>query len=600
MKRLGLIIAMVLACAGSACAAFNAATIWDVRSSGSDSNGGGFDAANTNFATDLAADTNTGNTSSPVVSSASYNFVAGDVGHWLYIKSGTNSFPGWYQIASVASNKATLTASLGSACLMLNNNPVALNDTAGFKVTNFNSGTAAAGIASVGTPTGLTWGIDYSQANSARISFTDMVIDGTTNTKFTSSANPVGKNCVGNIVNVTSGTGFTVQRVEVVSTSGTTATCDKSLGTLSSTGGNGALGGALASPGMAGGVKVVGNDVLVKSGTYSLSGNTANTSGCQVNDTTGGVDSTNPTWWVGWNTTRTIHNADATYPTINANLQTSLTLFTLGTSYARARNLTVDGNSKSSLTGFAQNGAYQKIDHIKAQNCTAIGLDLQGGNGVSAYSCQATGCSGTAGIRVGQTATMILHSSVASGNSTTGIASSFNTAIINCISSGNTGSSSCGFSSYSVGCNFYNCTAYGNGADGFDCSQSAGNISCINCIAEANGATGWKTGAVRGLVQLVNCAGYNNTSGNYTQSNLTDSIGFINNVTGTFFTNAASGDFSLNNTANQGALLRAAGVPGAFPGISTTGFLDIGATQHQDSGGGGSSGVSRSRAVNPR
>src|SRR5579859_4628846 len=82
-------------------------------------------------------------------------------------------------------------------------------------------------------------GTDYSQQNAAQVAYTDMVIDGTTNTKFTSALNPVTAAHVGNIINVTSGTGFTVQRVQIVSQAAGVATCDKSLGTLSSTGGHG-------------------------------------------------------------------------------------------------------------------------------------------------------------------------------------------------------------------------------------------------------------------------------------------------------------------------------------------------------------------------
>jgi hypothetical protein len=58
---------------------------------------------------------------------------------------------------------------------------------------------------------------------------------------------------------------------------------------------------------------------------------------------------------------------------------------------------------------------------------------------------------------------------------------------------------------------------------------------------------------------------------------------------GSVFTNAAGGDFSLNNTTNQGALLRDVGFPGAFLNGTTTGYLDIGAAQHQGSAAGGGS-----------
>ncbi len=49
------------------------------------------------------------------------------------------------------------------------------------------------------------------------------------------------------------------------------------------------------------------------------------------------------------------------------------------------------------------------------------------------------------------------------------------------------------------------------------------------------------------------------------------------------FTNAAGGDFSLNNTAGGGAAVRAAG--DFFPGGTTTNYQDVGATQHSGAPG---------------
>ncbi len=63
-------------------------------------NGGGFDTGVAGFPTDGAATVAT--SSAPVFTSASYNFVAGDVGAWIYIKSGTNWTAGWYQITVVS------------------------------------------------------------------------------------------------------------------------------------------------------------------------------------------------------------------------------------------------------------------------------------------------------------------------------------------------------------------------------------------------------------------------------------------------------------------------------------------------------------------
>lgn len=87
-------------------------------------------------------------------------------------------------------------------------------------------------------------GTDYSQQNSAQVAFTDLVI-GATTTNLTSVLNPFSSASVGNIVNITSGSGFTTGRYTVVSVSGVTATMDRSVGTTASTGGHGALGGAL-------------------------------------------------------------------------------------------------------------------------------------------------------------------------------------------------------------------------------------------------------------------------------------------------------------------------------------------------------------------
>jgi hypothetical protein len=119
------------------------------------------------MATDFAATSATG--TAPVVTSASYTFIARDVGHWVYVKSGTN-------------------------------------------------------------------------------------LVAATTTTFTSAGNPVGKNMVGNLVSITSGTGWVVARWEVSSVTGTTGTAanfstGSTIATASSTGGTGGLGGPLASPG---------------------------------------------------------------------------------------------------------------------------------------------------------------------------------------------------------------------------------------------------------------------------------------------------------------------------------------------------------------
>lgn len=174
--------------------------------------GGSFvTSASVGFSTNGAA--TVANTASPIFTSATYTFTAGDVGAYVYIKSGTNWTPRSYLIASVAGGAATLVG----AC------------------------------ASVASPTSATWGVDYSAFTTPRYTFTDLLIDAVTNTKFTSAAFPVGPNFIGNTLTVTGGVGFSVQQVVVMSFSGVIATCDKVLGTLGSTGA-GTLGVAATAP----------------------------------------------------------------------------------------------------------------------------------------------------------------------------------------------------------------------------------------------------------------------------------------------------------------------------------------------------------------
>jgi hypothetical protein len=203
-----------------------ATAIFEVENGGSDTaNGGAFDPGNASMATDLAATSATG--TAPVCTSASYNFVAGDVGHWLFIKSGTNWTPGWYQIASVAANAATLTAGIGTAYLMNNSLPSAV--------------TTAAGCATTASPTSGTWTIDYSQKTGAKFTYTDLTAAGAGST-FTSAANPFGKNCVGNAVILSSGTNVTTGVFFISSVAGTTATFDRAVTTGATSNGAGGSG----------------------------------------------------------------------------------------------------------------------------------------------------------------------------------------------------------------------------------------------------------------------------------------------------------------------------------------------------------------------
>jgi hypothetical protein len=237
--------------------AFAAGTNWEFNTGGSNNNGGGFDTGNANMPTDLAATVATGN--APIVTSASYNFVASDVGHWVFVKSGVNWTPGWYIVVSVADNAATLNATIGTAVTYSTNINLIVPNT-------------VAGCATDASPTSGTWAIDYSQSTTVKQSYTDLVIDHTLNTKITSAAERAFAVCdVGNILNVTAGVNFTVQRIQIVSVASGAATCDKAVGTIDSTGGTAKLGGCLALPlATIMVLGIAGNTWWMKAGTYTL------------------------------------------------------------------------------------------------------------------------------------------------------------------------------------------------------------------------------------------------------------------------------------------------------------------------------------------
>lgn len=130
-----------------------------------------------------------------------------------------------------------------------------------------------------------------------------------------------------------------------------------------------------------------------------------------------------------------------------------------------------------------------------------------------------------------------------------------------------------------------NSTFHGNGGDGISVvaglavSLQAGFI-LLNNIFDSNLGYG-----VGGLVNTDNImlendynAYRNNSSG--PRNNLSAGPNDVT-LTADPFTDQASGDFTLNNTAGGGAACRAAGYPD---------FLDIGAEQHEDAGGGSGGG----------
>ena len=541
--------------------AFVASTIWDVRSGGSDANGGGFSPLITNMATDLEA--TDANTASPVVTSASYTFIARDVGHWLYVGAGTNWTPGWYEIASVAGGAATLSAAAGAGYLSTVDVPYAI--------------TTAAGCATVASPTGGTWSVDYSQ--STPISFTDLVIDAVTNTDFTSVLTPLGKNFIGNVFNVTSGTGFTVQRVQVLSNpSGVIARADKSMGTLASTGGNATAGGPLVTPGQADALNVASNTVFIGAATYDMS-NSASVAGGKVADATAGTAAL-PCRWIGWNTTRHILNSDSTRPLCRANAN-SVTCWAISGSNQITRNIDFGVNgSPSSVNAVNLSGLFCRVENSTISGTFSTGFSSSQATN-SSINLKSFGSTTAISLSAGH-----VYGFVANGPVSLGGAG-------NCSAQYGVIYGGSGQLSLSGnGSNARNITVYGLSGTGGGVALSSGiqNVVLANILSYGNGTSGagcnYADASATNVTgsRLINCAG----GGGFAADDISPLIkeNFIT-LTEDPFTDAAGGNFTLNDAAGGGALLKAAGFPTEFPGLTgIANSVDVGAYQTASTGGG--------------
>lgn len=127
-----------------------------------------------------------------------------------------------------------------------------------------------------------------------------------------------------------------------------------------------------------------------------------------------------------------------------------------------------------------------------------------------------------------------------------------------------------------------------NGSDGLQQTQeSSGSYGTLlaNCIIFGNGGFGVDLGTSGQLLAIDYCNAYgSNTSGD--TNHWTKGTGAVA-LSGSPFTNASGGDFSLNSTSGEGAACKGAGFPGVLQ-VGGTGHIDIGPLQ---SSGGGSTTV---------
>lgn len=434
-------------------------------------------------------------------------------------------------------------------------------------------------------------GTDFSLQNAAQTAYTDLVI-GATTTQLTSAASPFGATHPGNVIHVTGGAGCTTGWFEVISVSGVTATMDRSVGTAASTC-TGNLGGSLATLTQAQTNAGDGNQIHIKNGTY-----TKTTS----YDFSGGHP------YVAIKGYGTTHDDGTNPPTITT-ATNSNSMFKVGSnSVLWLDNLII--SSTAGTPGDGINGGQGYTVVVSRCKFTGWNGAINTGTIELTVSDSEIASSGGQGINHGFALTVkdsYIHGNGGSGINISNTNADYGVHIFNNIIAANGGAATAGLAStvkkifQVVHNDFYN-----NGADGLNApnafpasdpfnhpegiavennifvsnGQTSGTGYGVNMTAFTYAAT-WKWG----LVGYRNNAYYNNKTGARLGI---DADANAVTMTGVPFTNAGSGDYSLNSTAGAGAACKGAGYPQTWAaGLSTTGAPDIGAVQSSGTGGGG-------------
>jgi hypothetical protein len=412
-----------------------------------------------------------------------------------------------------------------------------------------------------------TAGTDYSQQDAPEVVYTDLVIDAVSNTKITSAATPFTAAHVGNIINVTGGTGFTVQRVQITSVDGSNvATCDKAVGTTGSTGGTGSLGGALATLATA---MTLGDGYVVhiKAGDYSTA------------VSLGGANR----HIIGYGTA---HYDYGTKPIITLTDTGYLFYTDFINGRFRLRNLHMKCTAGGETRGVNLYGSSNKpalidrciIEGFKYGVRTASTAALT----VLVTNTEITGC--TNGVLSTNGADFTILNSHIHHNSSHGISNSAGiVALIGSLitNNGGNGLDSSGAAGRLV---VDRCTFALNSGSGLYTNHWSDDPTTVgNSIFYGNGAWGVLINPKPYWRLMYHCAFGNNTSGDCDFTRMYEQVGLVA-LTADPFTDAANGDFSLNSAAGGGALCKAAGFPGEFPGGTSTGYLDIGAVQSEGGG----------------
>ena len=457
-----------------------------------------------------------------------------------------------------------------------------------WEVRNAGTDTNGGGFKAGGT------GTDYSQQNSAQFSGTDLAsTNGTTNPCVVTSAthNFVATD-VDNIIQISAGTNWTAGFYQIVSTATNAATLDRACGssaTLSS--GTWAVGGALKTLSK---LNTAMSTIEIQQFAWVKADTTYSVSSTQTFNFFARATSSIQRFVTiqGYSSTR----GDEGTPTIQASAG-SFAIITIANNNNLDNlvfaNFILDCNSQTSSTGLDIQNNFTNPQNLKFTGCST-GFKATGFAG-ECTRCYATGMLAS-GFGFSTNSTFQCYICYAGDSSASGV-TGFGMVLGSCFScfavnlTGGSTSDGFGIGTLSLGgVQIVNSTCYNVTRDCYSVSHPAASnlapLTILNSIAAKPGRYGFN--AVLAVPQGGWPEDYNAcwlSTGTACYNNWTAGAHDVT-LSADPFTNGASQNFALNNTAGGGAAAKGVGFPGVLK-VGGTGSLDLGGLQHVPSGGSG-------------
>jgi hypothetical protein len=297
----------------------------------------------------------------------------------------------------------------------------------------------------------------------------------------------------------------------------------------------------------------------------------------------------------------TFYSSSSTRPTITSSTN-SIPLFTCtGNGGWEFKHLklthTAATRGRAFVEGASLGFSFMRIFDCIVDGClNFMGAGSRGHSLINIHGCYVTNCTST-GLVLQSVSSIDIFGCIFSNNaggvwSSAGLNSNFiaiNTVFYN--NSGNALEDNAAGSVRTDDMVVVNCLFHSNDASGIEqenLSTSTLTTMVINCIFWNNGGWGQKYLEGLGAMDYYRRNHSNNAYGQNTSGSIDGIAVGINDIvlTADPCVDAANGNFALNNTIGGGASCRAAGFPGIFAGNLTTGYIDIGAAQHEDAGTG--------------